>query len=86
MTGAGMAETPGGYSGMMPTVGAHVITADDDELGKVKEVSGTCFKIDASMQLDYWLNMDCIASSSGTQVRLRIAKDRVGDAKVDRSG
>lgn len=38
--------------GVTPTLGARVVTADGDELGKVKEVSGTCFKVDASMQPD----------------------------------
>jgi hypothetical protein len=75
----------GGYSGTMPTLGARVVTADGDELGKVKEITGTCFKVDASMQPDYWLGSDCIASASATSndVRLSIRKDQVGDAKVD---
>jgi rRNA processing protein Gar1 len=73
----------GGYSGTIPTLGARVVTADGDELGKVKEVSGTCFKVDASMQPDYWLGSDCVTSSTGAEVRLSIRKDQVGDAKVD---
>jgi hypothetical protein len=75
--------TSGGYSSTMPTVGARVVTADGNELGNVKEVAGTCFKVDASMQPDYWLGSDCIASATGMEVRLGINKDRVGDAKVD---
>lgn len=70
-------------SGETPTVGARVVTADGDELGKVKEVSGTCFKVDASMQPDYWLAADSVASQTGGEVRLVLKKDRLGDAKVD---
>jgi rRNA processing protein Gar1 len=72
-----------GYTGATPTIGARVITTDGDELGKVKEVVGSCFKVDASMQPDYWLGTDTIVSSSGMEVQLGIAKDRVGDVKVD---
>jgi hypothetical protein len=69
--------------GMTPTIGARVLTADGNELGKVKEVAGSCFKVDASMQPDYWLGSDCVASATGADVRLAINKDQVGDAKVD---
>jgi hypothetical protein len=78
-------------TGGTPIAGARVITADGDELGKVKEVSGDCFKgdcfkVDARMRPDYWLAADCVASSSGDEVRLSINKDRIGDAKVDGPG
>ncbi len=74
------------YSGGTPTIGTHVLTADGDELGKVKEVSGSCFKVDAPMQADYWLATDCIASSSGTDIKLSFTKSKLGDAKVDGPG
>ena len=72
-----------GYTGSMPMVGAKVFTSDGDEIGKVKEVAGTCFKVDASMQPDYWLGTDAIASSTGGDVRLAFTKDRLGDLKMD---
>lgn len=72
-----------GFTGATPSVGAPVFTSDGNELGKVKEVAGTCFKVDASMRPDYWLGNDCITSSSTSEVRLNIPKDRVGDMKVD---
>jgi hypothetical protein len=59
------------------------LTSDGNELGKVKEVTGTCFKVDAAMQPDYWLGTDTVASSTGTEVRLSIPKDRIGDLKLD---
>ncbi len=72
-----------GYSGMLPSIGARVLTLDGNELGKVKEIAGNCFKMDASMQPDYWLGTDTIASSTSTEVRLAIPKDRVGELKLD---
>ena len=68
-------------SGGVPTVGAEVTTADGDTLGTVKDVSGSCFKVDASMRPDYWLGTDCIASSTGGVVRLTLTKDRLSEAK-----
>lgn len=72
-----------GYTGATPTIGARVLTMDGNELGKVKEVAGNCFKVDASMQPDYWLGTDTVASSTGAEVRLSIPKDRIGDLKID---
>lgn len=70
-------------SGGVPAVGAEVLTADGDKLGTVKEVSGSCFKVDAPMRPDYWLGTDTVASSTGGVVRLTLAKDGLGEAKKD---
>jgi hypothetical protein len=71
-------------SGMgMPTMGAEVLTADGDKLGTVKEVSGSCFKVDAPMRPDYWLGTDTVASSTGGTVRLNLNKDHLGEAKAE---
>jgi len=75
--------TSGSSSGGAPVVGARVTSAEGDELGAVKEVSGACFKVDAPMQPDYWLGTDCIASSTGNEVRLAIEKGRLGDVKLE---
>jgi hypothetical protein len=37
----------------LPVVGADVLTVDGDKLGTVKEVSGSCFKVDAPMGPNY---------------------------------
>jgi len=66
-----------------PTVGAEVVTSDGDKVGEVKEVSGSCFKVDAPMQPDYWLARDCIAGVSGDAVRLNMTRDRLGEMKLD---
>jgi hypothetical protein len=67
----------------IPTIGTRVVTIDGDELGKVKEVSGECFKVDAPMQPDYWLGLDMIDSTMSGEVRLRFTKGGLGEAKQD---
>lgn len=74
---------PSGDTGPAPTIGARVATADGTELGTVKEVAGCCFKIDASMHVDYWLTKDRIASATESELLLGITEDEVGEAKVD---
>jgi hypothetical protein len=76
-------EFTNGYTGTMPAIGARVVTADGEELGTVKEVASSCFKVDVAMQPDFWLTTDTIASGASTEVQLSIAKDRIGDFKVD---
>ncbi|MGI8549796.1 MAG: YsnF/AvaK domain-containing protein [Dehalococcoidia bacterium] len=63
------------------TVGSPVYTVDGDHLGKVKEVQGGVFKVDAPHQLDYWLSMGCVASAAGDRVTLSVAKDRLDEYK-----
>ena len=48
-----------------PTIGSEVHTADGDKLGEVKEIRGSHFKVNASMQPDYWLDTTCIAGVDG---------------------
>ena len=64
----------------MPKVGAAVLTVDGDRLGTVKEVSESCFKVDAPMGPDYWLGTDTLASPAGTEVRLKLTKEQFGEA------
>jgi len=70
------------YTGTMPTTGAEVYTSDGDKLGKVKEVSGDCFKVDALMQPDYWLARDTITTAGGNDVRLSFDKKMLSDMKL----
>jgi len=74
---------------MIPSVGAHVLTADGKELGTVKEIAGGCFKLDVPLQPDYWLATDTIASSNADEVHLRFMKDglkTVQHESLDHSG
>ena len=44
-------------------VGSPVYGEDGNQLGKVKEVRGRYFKVDARMQPDYWLRADSVQTS-----------------------
>jgi len=45
--------------------GTEVYTMDGERLGTVKTVRDDYFKVNASMQPDYWLRCDCLSSSEG---------------------
>jgi hypothetical protein len=66
--------------------GTPVMTADGQELGKVKEIMGDCFKIDAPMQPDYWLGRDAVTESTGGIIHLSFTKDYLDNAKVEGPG
>lgn len=73
----------GDSTGMAPSLGARVLTADGEELGTVKEVSGRCFKVDAPLAPDYWLGEDTVAGTDGDVIGLAFTKDRLGDLRSD---
>ena len=60
-------------------LGYPVFTEDGTQLGKVKEVQGDRFKVDAPMQPDFWLSTSAIASASGGQVMLSVNSDRLDE-------
>lgn len=64
--------------------GLPVYTTDGSKLGDVKEVRDSYFKVDASMQPDYWLANDCIRGGFGAD-RLTVSfdKDHLDDFKRD---
>lgn len=65
-------------------VGNPVHTSDGKDLGKVKEIVGGCFKVDAPMQPDYWLATDAVTgSSTDGGVTVRFTKDQLGEAKQE---
>jgi multidrug efflux pump subunit AcrA (membrane-fusion protein) len=63
--------------------GQSIVTSDGEEIGTVKEVRGDAFKVDASLQPDYWLRLDD-AQPDGDRVRLAFPKDALADHKLDR--
>ena len=71
------------YGERTPSVGTLVLTMDGDELGKVKEISGACFKIDAPMAPDYWLGDDLVYDATDGIMRLTISKDMLREAKLE---
>ena len=65
-------------------IGSDVYTSDGDRLGKVKEVRGAYFKVDAPMHGDYWLGTECVrGGSGGGRVTVVFDKDHVDDYKHD---
>ena len=72
-----------GFTGTDAPVGAHVITADGEDLGTVKETKGDSFKVDAAMKPDYWLNCNFIQNSTANSVELTVTKDRLDTAKIE---
>ena len=57
--------------------GCPVITSDGEELGKVKEVRGDLFKVNASMAPDYWLACDSVTTDATSTVRVSFTKDQL---------
>jgi hypothetical protein len=58
-------------------VGASVYTQDGDHLGKVDDVQGGFFKVNARLHRDYWLKRAYIASSADDRVTLSFTKDEL---------
>ena len=59
---------------------------DGEDLGTVKELDWSCFKVARAGRRDYWLAKDAIATRSEKSVTLLFASDRLSDARVDVSG
>jgi len=65
------------------TIGTPVSTVDGEQLGTVKELRGTAFKVDAPGQPDYWLPTSCLSGGATGRLMVEASKDRIGDFKVD---
>ena len=63
------------------TVGLSVSTADDEVLGKVKEVVGDRFKVDVRFNPDYWLSKTTVGTVAGGQVKLNVTKSQLGEVQ-----
>src|SRR5205823_11764885 len=74
------------------TVGSPIYTADDEKIGKVKEVRDQHFKVETGLlQRDYWLHADCVAQATpDDSVILKIGRascrERVEISGVEESG
>ncbi len=73
-------------SGAQPVLGARVLTVDGTELGRVKDVSSACFKVDVALRPDYWLATSYISTATPDTVQLTVTKDHLDTAKVDDPG
>ena len=64
------------------TPGLPVFTLDGEELGTVKEVREEYFKVDTTLQPDYWLRTSDVLSVTVERVSLRFEMAQLGDSKV----
>lgn len=64
-------------------IGLHVFTADNEDLGKVKQVQGDAFKLDVSHHADYWLDCADILSATTERVTMSFTKDNLGAHRLD---
>ena len=55
-----------------PIIGAKVVTADGKPLGKLMEIDGDCYKVDAPLQPDYWLNSKVVAKTSPSEIQISL--------------
>ena len=66
--------------------GLHVVTRDGQELGTLKEIAGSFFKVDAPMQRDYWLSSAEIASRQAEEVVLGFEQAKLDEHKLAQPG
>lgn len=69
---------------LLVTAGVPVYTADNQKLGKVKEIEGEYFKVETGLfQRDYWLGADAVVQAVPDQsVVLNLTKAQVEDHKI----
>jgi hypothetical protein len=65
-----------------PMVGSDVYTADGEKLGELKEIEGAAFKVDAAIQLDYWLPLSSVASTAEGRITLSFPWEELGVYKM----
>ena len=63
--------------------GRSVYTSDGEKLGTVKDVHLSAFKVDTSLQPDYWLPMRCVVSVGDDGLRLGFKKNSLDEFKLD---
>jgi len=64
-------------------IGAPVYDRDGHQIGTVKEISGSAFKVDVPLQLDYWLHIDSVDSADVGRIVLTVDQDHLHEQKVD---
>lgn len=55
--------------------GTVVLSSDGEALGKIKEIRGGYFKVDAPMARDFWLACESVATEAGDAVRVAFSKE-----------
>ncbi len=68
------------------SAGALVMTTDRKQIGRVKEVRGSYFKVDAPMHRDFWLQASLIDNCADEMVLLSVSSESVGEHHLDQPG
>ena len=79
---AGSSPPPADRTLPIPTKGAEVLTSDGQGLGRVAEIRGEYFKVDAPMSPDYWLPLAQARPTTGGVVSLTFASSALDDYKT----
>ena len=66
------------------TIGVHVFTADNEDLGKVRRVEADAFQLDVSKHSDYWLSLADVRSANSERVTVTFKKADLGAHRLDR--
>jgi len=64
-------------------IGAPVFDRDGHQIGTVKEIDGSAFKVDVPLAFDFWLHFDGAQSSSIDGVVMRVDSDHLDEFKLD---
>ncbi|HEY3117699.1 MAG TPA: hypothetical protein VGK54_13230 [Chloroflexota bacterium] len=64
-------------------VGGTVLSQDGQNIGRLKDIRGNGFLVDAPLQPDYWLPTDCILSVADQTIHISIPSDLIGDYTMD---
>lgn len=69
-------------------VGQMIVTADGEKVGKVRDISGTYFHVDAPLKPDFWLPFDAVRDpgENDDAISLVFTKDQLDDFKLDEPG
>jgi hypothetical protein len=62
-------------------IGLDVYTMDGEMIGTVKDLYEDYIKIDAPLQIDYWLVREHVQSFTGERVTLMFTKEQLDDHK-----
>lgn len=65
------------------TIGSHVYTIDEENLGRVKNVKGDAFQLDVSHHSDYWLDFASVRSANSERVTVTFKKSELGAYRLD---
>ena len=63
--------------------GDKVATSDGKELGRVKEIGDTCFKVNAPRRRDFWLSQAAVERRVGKIALLRLDHEHLDKAQIE---